>query len=188
MATNVMREAATVARAWKHTRGGGAVVAILDEDVDVECHAAFIGRVLPAYAPLQANARDGASRRAHGVKVAGLALASGRELTGLAPEALLLPVAVPTLRRPSDVSPEANALRWAADHGADVICCAWAPRRPTAESGKLPPYTRDAIDHCLTNGRGGKGCVIVFSAGNDGSDLALNGYASHPGEIGRAHV
>jgi subtilisin family serine protease len=51
------------------------------------------------------------------------------------------------------------------------------------ESGALPPHTCDAIDYCLTHGRGGKGCVIIFSAGNDGTDLALNGYASHSGVI-----
>jgi hypothetical protein len=29
----------------------------------------------------------------------------------------------------------------------------------------------------------GPRCVVVFAAGNDGSDLTLNGYASHPGVI-----
>jgi subtilisin family serine protease len=47
----------------------------------------------------------------------------------------------------------------------------------------LQAHTRDALDHCLTSGRNGKGCVVVFSAGNDGCDLVLNGYASHPGVL-----
>jgi subtilisin family serine protease len=51
------------------------------------------------------------------------------------------------------------------------------------EKVALPSSTRDALDYCLTHGRGGKGCVVVFSAGNGGSDLALNGYASYPGII-----
>jgi len=92
-------------------------------------------------------------------------------------------VVVPALSTVVGSREEAESLHWAADHGADVICCAWAPPRPTAETGKLPTHTRDALDYCLTRGRDGKGCVIVFSAGNDGSDLALNGYASHPGVI-----
>ena len=119
----------------------------------------------------------------HGIKVAGLAAAGGRGVAGVAPAASIIPVAVPALSTTVGDSSEAAGLRWAADHGADVICCAWAPPRPTAESGKLPSHTRDALDHCLTHGRAGKGCVIVFSAGNDGSDLALNGYASHPGVV-----
>jgi subtilisin family serine protease len=92
-------------------------------------------------------------------------------------------VVVPALRTVVGSREEAESLRWAADQGADVICCAWAPPRPTRESGKLPTHTGAALDYCLTRGRNGKGCVIVFSAGNDGSDLALNGYASHPGVI-----
>jgi len=176
-------ETVTAARAWTSTRGGGTVVAVIDENVDVECHAAFDGRVLPGYVPPTSDPGGLALRRPHGTKVAGIVLASGRDFTGLAPEALLLPVPVPQLAVPTDVPSEADALRWAADHDADIICCAWAPRNPTAENGKLPPHTRSAIDYCLTHGRGGKGCVIIFSAGNDGNDLALNGYASHPGVI-----
>jgi subtilisin family serine protease len=102
---------------------------------------------------------------------------------GLAPAARLLPVAVPALATVVGSREEAVALRWAADQGADVICCAWAPPRPTHENGKVPIHTGDALAYCLTHGRNGKGCVIIFSAGNDGSDLALNGYASHPGVI-----
>jgi subtilisin family serine protease len=35
----------------------------------------------------------------------------------------------------------------------------------------------------VTHGRDGKGCVVVFSSGNDGSNIALNEYASHPDVI-----
>jgi len=165
-------------------RGAGATIAVVDEDVDVDDHAEFEGRVLPGYRATIAGGVDGPNvRRPHGVKVAGLAMAGGREMTGIAPAALLMPIAVPALSTTIGHPTEAAGLRWASDHGADIICCAWSPPAPTTDSGKLPPYTRDALDHCLTNGRGGKGCVIIFSAGNDGSDLALNGYASHPGVI-----
>jgi len=92
-------------------------------------------------------------------------------------------VVVPALSTVVGTREEAEFFRWAADQDADVICCAWVPPRPSAESGKLATHTRAALDYCLTNGRNGKGCVIVFSAGNDGSDLALNGYARHPGVI-----
>src|SRR5207249_3670931 len=119
----------------------------------------------------------------HGTKVAGLALANGPYITGVAPDALLLPVSVPTLGITIDDDPaEADALRWAADHDAHVICCAWASTHD-AGSSVLPAKTRDALDYCLTHGRDGKGCVLVFAAGNDGGDIALNSYASHPGVI-----
>jgi subtilisin family serine protease len=47
----------------------------------------------------------------------------------------------------------------------------------------MPAHTRDAIDWAIAHGRGGKGCVVVFSSGNDGGDIALNQYASHPDVI-----
>lgn len=157
------------------------IVAVVDEGVD-EQHPEFAGRVIAGYRPWTLG-RPSDVRRSHGTKVAGVILAGGRAVTGIAPRALLLPVAVPALSDKVGDPSEAEALRWAADRGADVICCAWAPPSPDRDSGALPDHTRDALDYCLTCGRGGKGCVVVFSAGNDGSDLALNGYASYPGVI-----
>ena len=157
------------------------VVAIVDEGID-EQHPEFAGRVIAGYPP-RTLGRSRDVRRSHGTNVAGVILAGGQAVTGIAPRAFLLPVAVPALSTKIGDPSEADGLRWAADHGADVICCAWAPPSPDGDSGALPDHTRDALDHCLTHGRGGKGCVVVFSAGNDGFDLALNGYASYPGVI-----
>jgi len=157
------------------------VVAIVDEGIDDQ-HPEFAGRVIAGYPP-RTLGRSRDVRRSHGTNVAGVILAGGQAVTGIAPRAFLLPVAVPALSTKIGDPSEADGLRWAADHGADVICCAWAPPSPDGDSGALPDHTRDALDHCLTHGRGGKGCVVVFSAGNDGFDLALNGYASYPGVI-----
>jgi len=157
------------------------VVAIVDEGIDDQ-HPEFAGRVIAGYPP-RTLGRSRDVRRSHGTKVAGVILAGGREVTGIAPRAFLLPVAVPALSTTVGDPSEAEGLRWAAGHGADVICCAWAPPSPDRKSGALPDHTRAALDHCLTRGRRGKGCVVVFSAGNDGSDLVLNGYASYPGVI-----
>ena len=157
------------------------VVAIVDEGIDDQ-HPEFAGRVIAGYPP-RTLGRSSDVRRSHGTNVAGVILAGGQAVTGVAPRAFLLPITVPTLSTKVGDPSEAEGLRWAADHGADVICCAWAPPSPDGDSGALPDHTRDALDYCLTHGRGGKGCVVVFSAGNDGFDLALNGYASYPGVI-----
>ena len=183
MGTTVTQMATGLAEAWDVSCGAGAVVAIIDEDASARHHPAFTGRVIATGVVFDDGGPRDARTRAHSILVAGLALGSGPPVTGLAPAAHLLPVVVPALGTVVGTREEAESFRWAADQGADVICCAWAPPRPTPESGKLPAHTRDAIDYCLTLGRNGKGCVIVFSAGNDGSDLALNGYASHPGVI-----
>jgi subtilisin family serine protease len=164
-------------------RGDGATIAVVDDAVDTR-HPEFAGRIAGEWdAVYNRSSALPHGWQPHGTKVAGLALAGGARFTGMAPEARLLAVRVPTLTAGVGDAAEARAIRWAAEHGADVICCAWGPSRPTHESGRLPVRTREAIDWALTRGRGGRGCVVVFSSGNDGGDVALNGYASHPGVV-----
>jgi subtilisin-like proprotein convertase family protein len=83
---------------------------------------------------------------------------------------------------------EAEAFHWAADHGADVISCSWGPEDgewwrasdPQHRSAfPLPASTRLAIDYATTQGRGGKGCVVLFAAGNGRESADLDGYASY---------
>jgi subtilisin family serine protease len=84
---------------------------------------------------------------------------------------------------------EADAIAWAADNGADVISCSWGPLDGSwGDPGDpahrafvpMPDSTRLAIEHALTAGRGGKGCVICFAAGNGNESVDNDGYASHP--------
>lgn len=57
----------------------------------------------------------------------------------------------------------ANAFSWAWRNGADVISNSWYSE---VESQVID----DAILEAMTKGRNGKGCVVVFSSGNDGHD------------------
>jgi subtilisin family serine protease len=158
-------------------------IAVVDDAVDTR-HSEFAGRVIGEWdASSGAPSSRPSGWQPHGTKVAGLALAGGISVTGVAPAALLLGVRVSALTTHLGDLTEAAGIRWAAEQGADVICCAWGPQNLTAESGKIPEHTRDAIDFAVSHGRGGKGCVVLFSSGNDGCDIALNGYASHPGVI-----
>lgn len=164
-----------------YTRGAGVTLAVVDGAADMDGHPEFQGRMLEGNS---VHSQDGDTEaHPHGTKVAGIALGGGPHVSGMAPEALLLPVAVPALARGIGHESQAEGIRWAADHGADVICCAWAPPRADPTAGRLPDHTRGALDHALTSGRGGKGCVVVFAAGNDGADLSFNDYAAHPGVI-----
>ena len=44
----------------------------------------------------------------------------------------------------------------------------------------LPDSTRLAIDHAVTLGRNGKGCVVLWGAGNGNESVDNDGYASNP--------
>jgi subtilisin family serine protease len=182
MPTNVAAELPGLEQAWRLTQGEAAVVAIVDEDVDVDGHPEFERRVLPGHWAAPLASASGVVRRPHGTKVAGLVLGGGPYVTGVAPAARLLPVAVPALSEVVGHSSEGDGLLWAACHGADVICCAWSPPQSDG-THRLAPATRDALDHCLTAGRDGRGCIVIVSAGNDGCDVSLNGYATHPGVV-----
>ena len=54
----------------------------------------------------------------------------------------------------------ASAIYKAVNQGADVINCSW-------KVGSVDASIENAIQYAVTNGRNGKGCVVVFAAGND---------------------
>lgn len=87
-------------------------------------------------------------------------------ITGIAPGARLLPIAVP-LSGTSDASSDDHlgaAIRWAADHGADVISMSLGGRRdPSSDSEPCAPDEQEAVFYALR-----KGAVVLAAAGNRG--------------------
>ncbi|HNG89491.1 MAG TPA: S8 family serine peptidase, partial [Saprospiraceae bacterium] len=181
-----------IEQAWAITRGKGMTIAVIDDGIEID-HLEFAGRVVH---PFDATANNNDPRPKtpddnHGTPCAGMACAAGLQdgASGTAPEAFLMPI---RLRSGLGSLSEANAFAWAADHGADVISCSWGPtdgkwwepddsthRKFTA----LPDSTRLALEYALNKGRKGRGCVILFAAGNGNEDTANDGYASYPGVI-----
>jgi subtilisin family serine protease len=133
-----------------------------------------------------ADPRPAAGER-HGTACAGVACADGNfGASGVAPRARLMPI---RLRSGLGSMAEADAFDWAARNGADVISCSWGPTDGdfTDPSDPLhhqrvpiPDSTRLAIESAIRNGRGGKGCVILFAAGNGNESVDNDGYASYP--------
>jgi subtilisin family serine protease len=187
---------ASVVSAWKRSQGKGIIIAVIDSGIDID-HEEFrsSGKI---YRPRDVTAgtldpndpRPVSSDEEHGTACAGVACANGKKgASGVAPAAKLMPI---RLMSALGSQSEADAFAWAADHGADVISCSWGPddgkwwnpRSPGHRAfGPLPDNTRLAIDHALTNGRGGKGCVICWAAGNGNESVDNDAYASHPGVI-----
>ncbi len=189
---NTVNQHINIEKAWATTRGKGVTIAVIDDGIDVN-HPEFAGRVVH---PLDATLNNQDPRPKtdddnHGTACAGMACASGLPggSSGTAPEATLMPI---RLRSGLGSMAEANAFAWAADHGADVISCSWGPTdgewwNPMDSvhnrSTPLPDSTRLAMDYARTKGREGKGCVILFAAGNGNEDTINDGYASYPGVI-----
>jgi subtilisin family serine protease len=71
----------------------------------------------------------------------------------------------------------ADGFAWAADNGAHIINCSFGYDKRGREI--LPDIVRYAIDHATTQGRNGKGCIIVWAAGNGDEDIELDEWASY---------
>ncbi len=177
-----------VESAWALTEGAGVIIAVIDDGVDLD-HQEFRSSfkiVAPRDVSRRTNDPRPGSRDHHGTACAGVACADGRfRASGVAPQARLMPI-----RMVSGLGSqaEADSFVWAAQNGADIISCSWGPvdgpwwdpNHPLHQQAvPLPDSTRLAIDYAIQHGRNGKGCVIVWAAGNGNESVDLDGYASY---------
>lgn len=189
----VVTASANVEVAHQIAQGEGITIAVIDDGVDID-HTEF-GTPSKVVAPRDATLGTDDPRPKdphplfrdnHGTACAGVACAAGRDgASGVAPRAKLMPI---RLSSGLGSVQEANAFRWAADHGTDVISCSWGPAdgewfNPNDPVHRqvvpIPASTRLAIDYATTQGRDGKGCVILFAAGNGNESVDNDGYASY---------
>ncbi|MBD2090684.1 S8 family serine peptidase [Microcoleus sp. FACHB-1515] len=185
--------------AWEITRGNRSIViAIADDAIDLN-HPDFQGKG-KIVAPRDLKGRDAIPLpeqpgENHGTACAGVAVAeeNGVGIVGVAPGCALLPIRTTGFLDDSAVE---QVFNWAIEQGASVISCSWGP---SAVYFPLSLRQRAAITRAATQGRNGKGCVVVFAAGNanrpingsvneqgwqanviQGVTTWLNGFAVHP--------
>ncbi|MDQ0712175.1 type VII secretion-associated serine protease mycosin [Streptomyces luteogriseus] len=182
-------------QAWQTTKGRGITVAVLDTGVEAD-HPDLVGNVLPGKDLVRFGAEPGDRAWArHGTAMAGIIAGHGHGpgdadgVLGIAPEAKILPVRViledgdPS--RAKARSTRGNALaegiRWAADHGADVINLSLGDDSASAHP---EPSEDQAVQYALK-----KGVVVVASAGNGGEKGDHISYpAAYPGVIAATAV
>ncbi|NDP22417.1 MAG: S8 family serine peptidase [Paludibacter sp.] len=107
----------------------------------------------------------------HGTPCAGIVGAQQNNsirVSGVAPSTSLMSVSLDLswFDTPQQI---ANGFNWAWQNGADVISNSWGGYNPST-------IIEDAINNTLTNGRSGKGTVVVFAAGNENDT-----YIRYPG-------
>ncbi|MFE4549499.1 type VII secretion-associated serine protease mycosin [Streptomyces sp. NPDC056785] len=182
-------------QAWRTTKGGGITVAVLDTGVDDQ-HPDLVGNVLPGKDMVGFGAHRGERPWArHGTAMAGIIAGHGHGaghgdgVLGIAPEAKILPVRViledgdssRTRARSTRGNALAEGIRWAADHGADVINLSLGD---DSKSAHPEPAEDAAVQYALK-----KGAVVVASAGNGGEKGDHISYpAAYPGVIAAAAV
>ncbi|MGJ5631576.1 S8 family serine peptidase [Nostoc sp. CALU 1950] len=184
----VINAHANVEAAWKLSDGTGTIIAIVDDGVDLD-HEEFrsSGKIVaPRDVTRKTNNPKPGNDNNHGTACAGVACGNGNfGASGVAPGAKLMPIRLASALGSQD---EADAFIWAAQNGADVISCSWGPSDGTwfepndpvhNQKVPLPDSTRLAIDFAINKGRNGKGCVILFAAGNGNESVDNDGYASY---------
>ncbi|MBE9042646.1 S8 family serine peptidase, partial [Oscillatoriales cyanobacterium LEGE 11467] len=156
----------SVEQAWDITRGDRSVViAVTDDSVEID-HPDFQGPgqiVAPRdfkdkdFLPLPGRASDN-----HGTACAGVCVAeeNGQGVVGVAPGCALMPVRTSGYLDDASID---KLFDWAITHGASVISCSWGA---SAVYFPLSLRQRAAVTRAATQGRNGKGCVVVFAAGN----------------------
>jgi serine protease len=106
---------------------------------------------------------DNGTYGSHGTSVAGVAAAragNGAGNAGVAPEVTIMPLVIGSGDR-VDMNLGAEAIRYAVDHGADVITASWGGGANAADLANL----RSAIRYA-----GDNGVLVVAAAGNDSAN------------------
>lgn len=188
-------EALHTTEAWRTTKGKGITVAVLDTGVDAE-HPDLAGSVLAGRDLIGFGASRGDRAWArHGTAMAGIIAGHGHGpgaqdgVLGVAPDVRILPVRVILestdkargKARKTRGAALAEGIRWAADHGADVINLSLGDDSKSAH----PDAGEDAaVQYALA-----KGVSVVASAGNGGEKGDHISYpAAYPGVIAVAAV
>ncbi|MFC7385858.1 S8 family serine peptidase [Sphaerisporangium rhizosphaerae] len=168
-------DAINAEQAWKTSRGAGVTVAVIDSIVDVR--TPVLKDKVTVAPDMRSSIFDDEtiSSGPHGTAMASLIAGSGRDggLIGVAPEARILSVPVIDEGEPEDnliapddglglpaESPLSRAVRYATDHGVQVISMSlgeYAAQRAD----------REAVAYALA-----RGVVLVAAVGNDGDTQA----------------
>ena len=157
--------------AWKLGTGKGIVVAVIDTGVTKVGDLAQT-KFVPGY-NFVGNNTNAADDHGHGTHVAGTIAQStnnSRGVAGVAPDVSIMPLKVLSARGSGSVAAIAQSIRWAADHGANVINMSLGGPSPIGTMASAIKYAR------------AKGVVVVAAAGNDGHGRV--GYpARYPGVV-----
>jgi thermitase len=142
--------------AWDVTKGTTArTVAIVDTGVDLN-HADLAGKIVAGWDYVN-NDSVAMDDHGHGTHCAGIAAAignNGRDVAGMDWNAKIMPVKVLNSAGSGSTSNIEAGVRWAADHGANVISMSLG-------GGSFTQSFQDAINYAYS-----KGCIIVAAAGN----------------------
>jgi subtilisin family serine protease len=166
--------------AWGITEGLGINVAALDQGIQ-KTHGDLAGNIHP----LSFDAESGTAPSVynasldHGTHVGGTMAAiknNNLQVVGVAPKSRLMSVSH-ELWLTSTLSAElASGISWAWQNNADAINNSWGDQGGAFYGTMQSAILENAIINAMNMGRGGKGTLVVFAAGNYGSSGPVMDY------------
>ncbi|PTT75835.1 MULTISPECIES: S8 family serine peptidase [unclassified Chryseobacterium] len=147
--------------AWTLSTGANVKTAIFDHGFEMN-HPDLAANVFGSGYDAQTNTSPSVVRGSHGTACAGIAGAvqnNNLGISGVAPNTKLISISI-NLTFADTAQQLANGFNWATANGVDVISNSWGGYAPST-------IIENGITNALVNGRGGKGMVVVFAAGNE---------------------
>ena len=178
--------------AWEHTKGADATIAIIDGGVSsggtdlldatgLKCRTAFVDPYNGA--TNTAGAAEPNANDPHGTHVAGTATQCSDNLigtAGMAPDADVMPIRVANASGVILTSYVDRGIRWAVDHGADVINISLG-----LSGGCFAhwPICGDPVMNAAISYATSAGVPIVAASGNNSNSVYVGYPANHPETI-----
>jgi subtilisin family serine protease len=157
---------------WNYATGQGIKVAVIDDGVELT-HPDLQQNLLPGY-DATGNGSGGGSvpNNYHGTSCAGIISSANNSIgtKGVAFAAQIIPIRMGIVNSGEFNTNDnwiSSCFAEAINRGADIISNSWSGGSPSAQIDA-------AIENAVVNGRSGKGCVVLFSAGN------LNSIVQYP--------
>ena len=153
---------------WAITTGANSVkIAIIDSGIDVN-HEEFASTNFVNSYDCTSDTTPAVLYEDHGTSVCGVIASdhSNEKIAGIAPNVSVMPISFDMHIHDGMSAEIASGFSWAVSHGADVISCSWGDYNGSYYRQMHSALLEDAIENALNNGRFGRGCVVVFVAGN----------------------
>jgi subtilisin family serine protease len=148
--------------AWNTTTGSSNIrIAVFDQGIKMD-HPDLVNNIYGTGYDAQTGTSPSVVRGYHGTACAGIAGAQQNNtigISGVAPNTKLMSISI-NLSYSDTPQQLANGFNWAWQNGADIISNSWGGYAPSS-------IIDDAITTTLSEGRNGKGTIVVFSSGNE---------------------
>lgn len=157
--------------AWTITQGSSDTrIAIIDGNIYIPHNEFTSSQFVDLYNTTTHSSVPDVNYSYHGTMVCGIIAADHNhaKMAGVTPSCKIIPISYTTTEKDSVAARLASGFTWAVQHGADVINCSWGDHNGQFQY-LHSAILESAIQDALTIGRGGKGCVVVFCAGNQNS-------------------